>query len=133
MTTLLNRIESRIANRDTIANTFGTDQLTTHRILSNCNFNFILDFLANGDRQKAQQLWEEAHPFRYPAHDSRDFHSMDIEFVSKHLTLFGTKQFWTGGGWGKFDDVKKIVPWEYKSGYRDISMEYLKPCAPANG
>ncbi len=125
MKNLIPRIEERIANRITIAENFKTDSLTTHNILQNTNFNFIKQFIANNNEEIAQQLWDECHPFKYPAHDSRDYFSMDIDFIKKYFLIFASKSFFTSSGWGKYDPIQKIVPYEYKSGYLEIAPVFL--------
>ena len=119
---LIDRIDIRVADRITIAKRFNTDPITTHRILQNTNFNFIKHFLASDDEVKANIIWDECHPFRYPAHDSRDYHSMDLDFIEKHLHLFGGKNFWTSAGWA-FDE-KNGTYWKYDNGYNDVALNF---------
>jgi hypothetical protein len=52
---------NKIATRQTIADYFGTDDLTTHRILMNTNWGFFFFVTHFGD--DAQKMWDEAHPF----------------------------------------------------------------------
>ena len=45
---------NKIANRQTIADYFGTDDLTTHRILMNTNWGFFVNHFGND----AQKMWK---------------------------------------------------------------------------
>ena len=106
---------NRIANRQTISDYFGTDDLTTHRILMNISWGFFTTHFGND----AQKMWDDAHPFLYPEHPSKDYTSFSVEFIEKHFDLFSKKQFFTSAGWEFDDKIKKYV-WTYKSGYATI-------------
>lgn len=105
----------KIANRETIADYFGTDEAVTHRILMNTNWGFFVSHF--GDN--AQQMWEEAHPFIYAAHPSKDYSAFSIDFIEKHFDLFSKKQFWTSAGWVHNPKIDKME-WTYKSGYQTV-------------
>jgi hypothetical protein len=107
-----NMTNNKIANRKNIANYFGTDQNTTHRILMNTNYGFF----RNQFGDDAEKMWSEAHPFLHSAYPSIDYTSMSIDFIEKHFDLFANNQFYTSGGWEMNTQTNKIE-WTYKTGY----------------
>jgi len=106
---------NKIANRQTIADYFRTDDLTTHRILMNTNWGFFVSHFGDD----AQKMWDDAHPFLYPAHPSKDYTSFSIDFIEKHFNLFAKNQFWTSAGW-EFNPKINKMDWTYKSGYATV-------------
>ena len=109
------RNTDKIANRQTIANTFNTDELTTHRICMNTNWGFFVHQFGDD----AQKMWDEAHPFTYPEHPSKDYTAFSLDFIAKHFELFSTSQFWTSANWEYNPNINKME-WTYKSGYQTI-------------
>jgi len=105
---------NKVATRQTISDFFNTDSLTTHRILMNLNWGFFRTHFKN----EADKLWDEAHPFLYPSHNSKDYTSLSIDFIQKYFDLFAGKQFVTSAGW-EFSEITKKYEWEYKSYYID--------------
>lgn len=108
-----------IADRNTIADFFKTDSLTTNRILQNLNWGFFQTHF-----ESPQIEWDNAHPFLYPNHPSINYHEIDINFIKKHFELFSIKQFWTSAGW-KFNSKKNITEWTYESGYKNETVNFL--------
>ena len=109
------KTNNKIANRQTISDYFGTDDLTTHRILMNINWGFFTTHFGND----AQKMWEDAHPFLYPENQFKDYSSFSIDFIEKHFDLFSKNQFFTSAGWEFDPKIKKYV-WTYNSGYVTI-------------
>ena len=107
--------ENKIANRKTIRDYFGTDELTTHRILTNTNWGFFVTHF--GDR--AEKMWEEAHPFLNSAHPSKNYTLFSIDFIEKYFNLFANNQFFTSAGW-EYNSKTNKTEWTYKSGYKTI-------------
>lgn len=107
---------NKIATRQTISQFFKTDEVTTHRILMNTNWGFFVTHFG----EKAQEMWDEAHPFLYQAHPSTDYTSFSIDFIQKHFELFARNQFWTNAGWQVNSKTNK-TEWTYTSGYETIS------------
>lgn len=105
-----------IANRKSIAAFFGTDELTTHRILSNLCFGFFRShFGADADAK-----WHEAHPFTYPNNASKDYTSISLEFIARNFELFARKQFVTGSGW-QHNEKTNRMEYTYTTGYVDVA------------
>lgn len=105
-------MKNQIANRQTIDDRFSTDSLTTHRILMNLNWGF---FVAHFGKD-AQKKWDDAHPFLYPSHPSKDYTAFSINFIEKHFSLFSKNQFFTNSGW-EFNPKINKMEWTYKTGY----------------
>lgn len=95
---------NKIANRQTIADYFGTDQNTTHNILMNINWGFFRNHFGDD----AEKMWTEAR--------SLTNWSISIDFIEKHFDLFANNQFYTSAGWVMNPQTNKIE-WTYKSGY----------------
>lgn len=110
---LLKPKENLIANRVNIAERFNTDELTTHRILMNCNYSFVARFLGG---ENPDNVWTEAHPFSYPAYDGRDYTSMSLDFIAAHFETFASQSFKTTAGW-KFNEKTGKMEWKYGSFY----------------
>ena len=108
-------INNKIANRQTIRDYFGTDDLTTHRILMNCNWGFFATHFGDD----AEKMWDDAHPFLYSSYPSKDYTSISIDFIEKYFDLFSKNQFWTTAGW-KFNPKTNKVEWIYDSGYTKV-------------
>ena len=108
-------INDKVATKQSVADYFKTDDLTTHRIISNTSWGFFLTHF----KDNAQEMWEEAHPFLYPAHPSKDYTSFSINFIEKHFEIFSKQQFWTSAGW-EFNPTINKMEWTYKSGYRTV-------------
>jgi len=108
-------INNKIATRPNIADYFNTDELTTHRILMNLNYGFFVSHF--GD--EAKKMWDEAHPFFYSAHPSKDYTSLSIDFIEKHFDLFSKKQFWTSAGW-EINPKTNKTEWTIKKGYATV-------------
>lgn len=104
---------NKIATRGNIAAYFATDEETTHRILMNTNWGFFVTHFGSD----AQNMWDEAHPFQYPAHPSKDYTSFSIDFIEKYFTLFANNQFWAAAGW-EFNPKTNKMDWVYTSGYK---------------
>lgn len=109
--------KKQIADRNTIAEHFKTDQATTHRILSNLNWGFFQTHFG----ADANKFWEEAHPFTYPAHPSKNYHAVSIEFIQNHFELFSKNQFCTSAGWEYNPQVNKME-WTYKNEYKKVTI-----------
>lgn len=104
-----------VANRKSIAAFFGTDELTTHRILMNLCFGFFRShFGADADAK-----WDEAHPFTYPNNPSKDYSSISLQFIAQHFELFSKKQFITGSGWVHNEKTNRME-FTYTTGYVDV-------------
>jgi hypothetical protein len=109
-------MENLVATRPSIAEYFGTDELTTHRILMNLDWGF---FAANfGDA--AKEKWDEAHPFLCSAHPSKDYHSLSLKFIEQHFELFSTMQFTTSAGW-EYNEKTGKMDWVYNSRYVKVN------------
>ena len=106
---------NKIATRTTIADFFKTDDLTTHRILMNLNWGFF----ATHFKDDANKMWDEAHPFLYPAHPSKDYTSISLDFIALHFDLFSKKQFVTSAGW-EFNPQINKMEWTYNNYYIDV-------------
>lgn len=107
---------NKIANRSTIAEFFGTDELTTHRILMNLNFGFFKSHFGTD----ADMMWEAAHPFFYSNGIYRDYTSISLDFIANHFQLFSGKQFFTSAGWEYNEKINKME-YRYKSGYTNVA------------
>lgn len=105
-----------IANRKSIAEFFGTDELTTHRILQNLCYGFFISHFGSD----ADAKWEDAHPFTYPNNTAKDYTSISLDFIAKHFELFARKQFVTGSGW-QHNEKTNRMEYTYTTGYVDVA------------
>ena len=109
-------MNSQIADRTTIAKAFGTDPLTTHRILQNLGWGFFRSHFEDYDAK-----WAEAHPFTNED-GSKSWNDIDIEFIRQHFELFAGKQFLTSSGWGT---VNGKTEWVINCRYENASINFL--------
>lgn len=110
---------NKVANIQTVAETFGTDDLTTSRILNNCCFGFFATHFG----EEKDNKWKEAHPFKYPNHDSINYHEISLDFIKNHFELLATNQLTISSGW-KHDKEARKMYWDIDVTYRKEPVNY---------
>ena len=103
-------------NRNEISSFFGTDELTTHRLMYNLSFGFFAAHFGCD----ASAKWIEAHPSMYPNTNARNYEKISVDFISSYFELFSKKQFYTESGWKLNKEINKME-FRYSSGYIDIA------------